>query len=168
MVDKISSLNRQIAVLKDEFLAIQNDLNAIYWPRLAIVNKKLKNYKWYFLMSICLVVAVLISVFANVIRNEVLIGGSIGLTVALSVFLFIILKRTLNKKEIINKSWDKEKEPMNEKKNKMDELINESKSLMADYISSQKGKEVVDEIGDAYDDLLEYFNRLINEEEGAL
>ena len=69
---------------------------------------------------------------------------------------------------MIKKSWDKEKEPMNEKKNKMDELINESKSLMADYISSQKGKEVVDEIGDAYDDLLEYFDRLINEEEGAL
>ena len=44
MIDEISSLNRKIAVLKDEFIAIQNDLNSLYWPRLAKIKKKMKDY----------------------------------------------------------------------------------------------------------------------------
>lgn len=163
MIDRISELNRRIAVLKDQFLEIQNDLNLIYWPRLAENKRKIRDYKWYFLMSVCLFAACIIAVIAEIIRNEYLIGGSLALTLGLVVFLFIVLRRCYKKRGKINEAWDKEKKPMNEKKDEMDKLISESKELMIEYITREKGHEIIDEIGDGYDDLLEYYNHLIGE-----
>ena len=114
-------------------------------------------------MSVCLFAACIIAVIAEIIRNEYLIGGSLALTLGLVVFLFIVLRRCYKKRGKINEAWDKEKKPMNEKKDEMDKLISESKELMIEYITREKGHEIIDEIGDGYDDLLEYYNHLIGE-----
>lgn len=163
MIDEISSLNRKIAVLKDEFIAIQNDLNSLYWPRLAKIKKKMKDYTWYLLLSLCLFITVIIGVISNIIRNEALIIICLVITFLLVCLLAFVVRRVYKKKEKANKEWDKEKIPMNEKKKLMDELMEKSKELMIKYIIEEEGQEVIDEIGTAYDDLLEHFEHLMNE-----
>ena len=99
MIDEISSLNRKIAVLKDEFIAIQNDLNSLYWPRLAKIKKKMKDYTWYLLLSVCLFITVIIGVISNIIRNEALIIICLVITFLLVCLLAFVVRRVYKKKE---------------------------------------------------------------------
>ena len=115
-------------------------------------------------MSICLVVVVLIAMICEAFSDDIPKYGSLILSAGLCILLFFILKKNLNYKKNVYKEWDKDLGPANELKRELDEAMEKVTGLMIEMIINLKGQEVIDEIGRAYDDVYEYYDRLMNNE----
>lgn len=161
---EISSLNARVDNLRVEHTQRMNEVNARYWKLDAEVKRKLKNIIWFFLMSICLFVSVLVAIVCEVFSHDIPKYGSLVLSIGLCVFLFIILKKCLNYKKNLYKEWEKDLIPANNIKNELEEDITKVTELMIDMIIKLKGEEVIEEIGRAYDDVYEYYDNLMNDE----
>ena len=161
---EISTLNARVDNLRVEHTTRQNEVNARYWKLDAALKRKLKNLKWFFLMSICLVVVVLIAIICEAFSDDIPKYGSLILSAGLCILLFFILKKNLNYKKNVYKEWDKDLVPANELKRELDEAMEKVTGLMIEMIINLKGQEVIDEIGRAYDDVYEYYDRLMNNE----
>ena len=155
----ITKLNGLVTKLKEEYTKMQNEINYYYWPFDADLSKKKKDYTWYFLISLCLFVAAVLSVLCNIVRNEYLIGIVLGLSIALVVFTYVITHRVNKKKDALKSEWNKALEPVESKKNELNEAMEKSRVLMIEVL--KKGNEKINN-DDSYEEVYELYDSYIN------
>ena len=160
MVEKdITLLNGKVTKLKEEYTNLQNEVNYYYWPFAAEINKKKKDYTWYFLISLCLLVASILSVLCNIVRNEYLIGIVLGLSVLLVGFTFFITYRINKKKNKLKAEWDKALEPVDSKKAELQENMEKARTMMIEVLK-RANENIKDD--DSYEEVYECYDRFIN------
>lgn len=160
MIEKdITLLNGKVTKLKEEYTNLQNEVNYFYWPLDAVLSKKKKDYTWYFLISLCLLVASILSVLCNIVINEYLIGIVLGLSVLLVGFTFFIMFRNNKKKNGLKSEWDKALEPVESKKAELQETMEKARVAMIEVL--KKGNEEIKD-DHSYEEVYECYDRFIN------
>ena len=159
MEKDITLLNGLVTKLKEEYTNMQNEVNYYYWPLDAELAKKKKDYTWYFLISLCLLVASILSVLCNIVRNEYLIGIVLGLSVLLVAFTFFITYKVNKKKNALKVEWNKALEPALKKKEELNETMEKARVSMIEVLKKED-KEISDD--DSYEEVYELYDSYIN------
>lgn len=152
---QINKINDEISVLKTEYTNELNTVNYYYWPIVAKIKKRIKNIQWYFTLACCLLASVVIIIFLKEITNPYWLGAGLGISFLIfgASLFFLIRVKKLSKKT--QREWDKALGPSNELKKKLDEKMNESiQAMLATF-----DFDITKEIGNSYEDILEYYNR---------
>lgn len=159
MEKDITLLNGKVTKFKEEYTNLQNEVNYFYWPLDAALSKKKKDYTWYFLISLCLLVASILSVLCNIVRNEYLIGIVLGLSVLLVGFTFFITYRVNKKRNALKTEWNKALEPVESKKAELQDTMEKAKNMMIEVLK-KSNENIKDD--DSYEEVYECYDRFIN------
>lgn len=160
-MDRISirKLNEQINILKEKFNKELDTVNHYYWPIVAKLNRNKKNHVWYFTLACCLLGGVLMWIFLGEIVNEYWLGASLG---GCAVVLFLTGRRMVKTNKQLKKeheTWEKALKTANDLQEEIKVKSEENTKNMIAELSTH-GVDI-NEIGNAYDDVLEYYNQWV-------
>lgn len=153
----INKLNDQISVMKEALTNELNTVNYYYWPLISKSKKKLDNLKWYFTLACCFLASVIILLLLHEVTNEYWIGASLGLSISILAAVTFFLVKHVKKNKILNNEWNKALEKSKEIQKELNEKIEDAKEMMIRYFKNEKDS-IHEEIGNSYDDILEYYN----------
>lgn len=162
-IDEIRKLNNEIIKLRDEVSTQYNEVNHPIWPVVASMKKKRKKYFWFLVFSLCALFCVILWILLFEIVNEYWIGGSIGLTSAIIIYFLVRLIIVLVKYKRLNEEWQKALIEPNKKNDRLNELYKEAVLEMKEFLKNYKSEEELNEIGDKYDDIYQYYQACLDE-----
>ena len=155
----IKKCNDEINILKEKYNKELDTVNHYYWPIIAKLNRNKKNHVWYFTLACCLLGGVLMWIFLLEIVNEYWLGGSLG---GCAIILFLTGRRarkTLKQLNQENKTWEKALKVANDLQEEIKVKSDENTKNMIAELEAH-GVDI-SEIGNAYDDVLEYYNQWV-------
>lgn len=155
----INNLNDQINNLKKKWNKELDTVNHYYWPIIAKIKRNKKNHVWYFTLSLCLLGGVIMWILLGEIVNEYWLGASLGGCAVVIFFTARRMIKTLKELKRENKTWNDALKLANEMQ---EEIKVKSEENTQNMIAELKAHGVdILEIGNAYDDVLEYYNQWV-------
>lgn len=155
----INTLNDQINNLKKKWNQELDTVNHYYWPIVAKLKREKKDRVWYFTISLCLLLGVVLWLTLGDIVNEYWIASSLVGTAIIIFLTAFFMTKTLKALKKENKTWQEALKEANRLQDEIKEKSNEAVKIMISELI-KKGIDVSN-IGDAYDDVLEYYNNYV-------
>ncbi len=156
MVEIRNNINKVIK-LKETYSDDLNKVNYAFWPIIAKKKKNLFYASYYMLISF---IVLFMFGFWYLLRSNkeesqiyIFFGSSVLLVIS-SIIIYMIIKRKFNK---ANKEWQIALKPLTVTKKNLDDLTSETIRMILDSFGNDKDA-IVNEIGDSFDDLVEYYN----------
>lgn len=158
----INILNDQINNLKKKWNQELDTVNHYYWPIVAQIKRNKKNHVWYFTLSLCLLGAVIMWILLGEIVNEYWLGASLGSCAVIIFFTARRMVKTLKELKKENTDWEKALKLANEMQEEIKVKSEENTKNMIAELQAH-GVDIL-EIGNAYDDVLEYYNQWVEQQ----